>query len=110
MAIRNIRSDRDEVLRKISKEVEKIDTRILTLLKDMAETMYKANGVGLAAPQIGVLKRTLVIDVGDGLIVEILLRTGTKKDTISTRNGDHIGWSFFVPSTLDRNQNGNHLK
>lgn len=68
MAIRNIRTDGDEILRKVSKEVDKIDTKILTLLKDLAETMYKAGGVGLAAPQTGILKRILVIDVGEGLI------------------------------------------
>ncbi len=68
MAIREIRRDTDEVLRKISKKVENIDDRILDLLDDMAETMYKANGVGLAAPQVGVLRRVIVVDIGDGLI------------------------------------------
>ncbi|MFZ5988189.1 MAG: peptide deformylase [Bacillota bacterium] len=68
MAIRNIRKEDDEVLRKISKNVDVIDERILTLLKDMADTMYDANGVGLAAPQVGILKRIVVIDVGEGLI------------------------------------------
>jgi len=68
MAIRNIRTEEDNILRKKSKPVEKIDQRTLTLLDDMAETMYSANGVGLAAPQVGVLKRIVVIDVGDGLI------------------------------------------
>lgn len=68
MAIRNIRKDGDEVLRKISKEVDVINDRIITLLKDMAETMYKADGVGIAAPQIGILKRVIVIDAGEGMI------------------------------------------
>ncbi|HHW00008.1 MAG TPA: peptide deformylase [Clostridiaceae bacterium] len=68
MAIRNIVKEGDEVLRKKSKEVTKIDDKILTLLKDMAETMYKAGGVGLAAPQVGILKRVVVIDTGDGLL------------------------------------------
>lgn len=67
MAIRNIRKDGDEVLRKISKEVDTVNGKIITLLKDMADTMYKAEGVGLAAPQIGILKRLIVIDVGGGL-------------------------------------------
>ena len=71
MAIRNIRKDGDEVLRKISKEVEVINERIITLLKDMAETMYKADGVGIAAPQLGVLKRIIVIDAGEGMIALI---------------------------------------
>ena len=67
MAIRFIREDGDEVLRKKSKEVEVIDDRIKTLLSDMAETMYDGNGVGLAAVQVGVLKRVFVADTGDGL-------------------------------------------
>jgi len=68
MAIRIIRKDGDELLRKKSRVVEKIDEKILMLLDDMADTLYDANGVGLAAPQVGVLKRIAVIDVGDGLI------------------------------------------
>lgn len=68
MAIRTIRTDGDEVLRKISKEVDGINDKIKTLIKDMADTMYKADGIGLAAPQIGILKRVVVIDVGDGLL------------------------------------------
>ena len=68
MAIRNIRKDEDEILRKLSRKVDKIDDRIITLLDDMAETMYNSEGVGLAAPQVGVLRRVVVIDVGDGLI------------------------------------------
>ena len=65
--ILNVNTD-NETLRKKSREVENIDERILTLLNDMAETMYDANGVRLAAPQVGILKRIVVIDVGDGLI------------------------------------------
>lgn len=68
MAIRIIRKDDDEILRKISKKVEEIDDRILTLLDDMRDTMYDAEGVGLAAPQVGVLRRVAVVDVGEGLI------------------------------------------
>lgn len=68
MAIRNIRKYGDEVLRKKAKDVEVIDERITTLLKDMAETLYEAEGFGLAAPQVGVLKRVVVIDIGKGLI------------------------------------------
>ena len=58
----------DEVLRKHSRRVDKFDRRLRTLLDDMAETMYAADGVGLAAPQVGILKRCVVIDVGDGII------------------------------------------
>ncbi len=68
MAIREIRKDGDPILRKICRPVENIDEKLITLLEDMAETMYKANGVGLAAPQVGILKRVVVIDVGEGLI------------------------------------------
>ncbi|MGE5632899.1 MAG: peptide deformylase [Caulobacteraceae bacterium] len=68
MAVRTIRKNTDEILRKVSRKVETIDNRILTLLDDMKDTMYKAEGVGLAAPQIGVLRRVVVIDIGEGLI------------------------------------------
>ncbi len=68
MAIRKILTDEDELLRKKSRIVEKFDDRLFTLLDDMADTMYEANGVGLAAPQVGVLRQVVVIDVGDGII------------------------------------------
>ena len=68
MAFRNIRFEGDAVLRKISKPVPEVTKSIRTLLDDMADTMYRAKGVGLAAPQVGILKRVVVIDVGDGLI------------------------------------------
>lgn len=71
MAIRNIRKIGDEVLRKKSKTVEKIEDRTILLIEDMIDTMYEAEGVGLAAPQVGVLKRIVVIDVGEGPIVLI---------------------------------------
>lgn len=66
MAIRYIRQGDDEILRKKSREVEVIDDRIRELLDDMVETMHAGNGVGLAAPQVGVLKRVIVIDLYDG--------------------------------------------
>ena len=66
MAIRNIREDGDEILRKKCKTVEVVDEKIKQLVDDMLETMYKFNGVGLAAPQVGVLKRVVVIDIDDG--------------------------------------------
>lgn len=68
MATRIIKTDGDPVLRKKSRTVEKIDGRIAQLLDDMNETMIEADGVGLAAPQIGILKRIVIIDVGDGPI------------------------------------------
>ena len=66
MAIRNIRIIGDPILSKKAREVEKIDDRILQLLDDMEETMRDANGLGLAAPQIGILKRLVVVDMQDG--------------------------------------------
>lgn len=65
MAIRKIVELGDEKLRKHAKPVEKFDLRLRLLLKDMADTMYKANGVGLAAPQVGILRRAVVVDVGE---------------------------------------------
>lgn len=85
MAIRNIVKLGEPVLRKISRKVERFDDRLFTLLDDMKETMEKANGVGLAAVQVGVLKRVVVIDVGDGLIElinpEIIETSGEEEDT-----------------------------
>ncbi len=66
MAIRNIRLDGDDVLRKECKPIEKMTGRLQMLIDDMYETMYEANGVGLAAPQVGILKRLVVIDIGEG--------------------------------------------
>lgn len=66
MAIRKIRLDGDDVLRKTCKPVEKMTPRIQTLIDDMFDTMYEANGVGLAAPQVGILKRIVVIDICEG--------------------------------------------
>ncbi|HJD31292.1 MAG TPA: peptide deformylase [Candidatus Eisenbergiella stercorigallinarum] len=72
MAIRNIRTIGDPILEKISKEVKEMTPRTRELIDDMLETMYEANGVGLAAPQVGVLKRIVVIDVtGEDPIVLI---------------------------------------
>jgi len=68
VAIRIIRTDEDPLLRKKSREVTEINERITILLDDMKETMMAADGVGLAAPQVGVLKRVIITDVGDGVI------------------------------------------
>lgn len=84
MAIRNIRTKEDEILRKKSKVVTNIDERLLTLINDMKETMYASNGVGLAAPQVGILKRVVVVDIGEGPIVlinpEIIEKRGEVTD------------------------------
>lgn len=71
MAIRNLRFEGDPILRKKSKEVKEVTPKIRDLIDDMLETMYEANGVGLAAPQVGILKRIVVIDIGEGPIVMI---------------------------------------
>lgn len=65
MAIRNIRTEGDEILKKRSKEVEVIDDKIKLLIEDMVETMHAQNGVGLAAVQVGILKRIIVVDIYD---------------------------------------------
>ena len=86
MAIRNIRKNGDSVLRKKCKVVDEINPRLLTLLADMVDTMYEADGVGLAAPQVGILKRIFVIDVYDDygprvfINPEILEKKGTQID------------------------------
>ncbi|MDO5707724.1 MAG: peptide deformylase [Andreesenia angusta] len=71
MAIRQIRIEGDPLLRKKSRVIENIDDRIKILIEDMIDTMKDAEGVGLAAPQVGVLKRVIVIDIGEGPIVGI---------------------------------------
>lgn len=82
MATRKIVKLGDDTLRKVCKKQEKFDLRLWTLLKDMADTMYKAEGVGLAGPQVGILRRVVVIDVGDGLVElvnpEIIASSGTQ--------------------------------
>ena len=71
MALRTIRVEGDPVLTKISRPVDKMTPRIQDLITDMLDTMYDAMGVGLAAPQVGILKRIVVIEVGEGPIVLI---------------------------------------
>ncbi|HCA05438.1 MAG TPA: peptide deformylase [Ruminococcaceae bacterium] len=68
MALRNIVKEGDDILNKKCRPVTKFDSKLGVLLDDMAETMRHANGVGLAAPQVGILRRVVVIDVGEGLI------------------------------------------
>ena len=68
MAIRNIVKLGDDILRKVCRTQMTFDERLATTLDDMADTMYKAEGVGLAAPQIGILRRYCIVDVGDGII------------------------------------------
>lgn len=84
MALRNIRTIGDECLNKVCKEVKEINDRTRTLIEDMIDTMYEANGVGLAAPQVGILKRIVVIDVGEGPIVMV-------NPTILETSGEQTG-------------------
>lgn len=84
MALRNIVKLGDDVLRKKCRAVTMIDSKTHQLLDDMAQTMHAANGVGLAAPQVGLLKRIVVVDVGDGVIElinpEIIATSGEQTD------------------------------
>ena len=80
MAIRNLRYEGDEILKKKSREVETIDDKLQILIDDMIDTMHKYNGVGLAAVQVGVLKRVVVIDLYDDkgpivLINPVIIKT-----------------------------------
>ena len=83
MALRNIVKKGDDVLTKMCRPVEKFDEKLCTLLDDMYETMEDANGVGLAAPQVGLLRRIVVIDVGEGRIELInpeIIKTSGEQD------------------------------
>ena len=86
MALRKIVQIGESVLRKKCKVVEKIDEKIIQLLDDMADTMYESDGVGLAAPQVGILKRIFVVDAMDGagsrvfINPEILEKSGEQTD------------------------------
>ncbi len=83
MAIRNIRYEGDEILNKKSKPVKEINEKILTLIDDMRETMQAAEGVGIAAPQVGSLKRIVLVDTGEKILEminpEIIEASGTQK-------------------------------
>ncbi len=85
MALREIRKEGDEILKKKSKDVEVIDERIKTLIEDMIETMHKYDGVGLAAVQVGILKKIIVIDLYDEkpilkLINPVIVKTKGKQE------------------------------
>ena len=88
MALRNIVTEKEARLRKVSRPVEKFDERLWTLLDDMADTMYEADGVGIAGVQVGVLRRVFVVDIGEGLIEFV-------NPTIKRRAGRHGGLPFF---------------
>lgn len=84
MAIRNIVKLGDDVLRKVCRTQMVFDDKLATLLDDMADTMYKAEGVGLAAPQVGILRRVCIVDVGDG-IIELV------NPVITEKSGKQVG-------------------
>lgn len=118
MALRQIVKEGDEILTKVARRVEKIDDRILELLDDMKETMYKADGVGLAAPQVGILKRIAVIDVGDGVLElinpEILSATGEQREVEGCLSLPGVSGTTLRPMNVlavatDRNGNEIHI-
>ena len=84
MALRTIRTQGDPVLGKVCREVTEMTPKLKILIEDMLETMYEANGVGLAAPQVGILRRVVVIDVGEGPIVMV-------NPTILESSGEQTG-------------------
>lgn len=84
MALRNIVTEKEARLRKVSRPVEKFDERLWTLLDDMADTMYEADGVGIAGVQVGVLRRVFVVDIGEGLTEFI-------NPTITAQSGEQDG-------------------
>jgi len=97
MALRNLRLEGDEILRKKSRKIENINERIKVLAEDMIETMNENEGIGLAAPQVGILKKLIVVDVGEGPVImlnpEILEKNGEQIITegclsVPNKNGD----------------------
>lgn len=104
MAIRQIRIQGDPVLEKKCREVTEVTPKITTLIDDMLETMYEANGVGLAAPQVGILKRIVVMDVGEGPIVMI-------NPVIIETDGEQTGdeGCLSIPGKAGRVTRPNHV-
>ncbi len=119
MALRNIRyyNEEDTILRKNSKIVKIIDEKTRILLDDMADTMYRANGVGLAAPQIGVLKRLAVIDIGEGLVKlvnpVIIEQSGEQQDMEGCLSVPDISGEVIRPQKVRikaQNENGDYFE
>ena len=105
MALRIIREYPDEVLSKKCREVKEMTPRLKALVSDMLETMYAADGVGLAAPQVGVLRRIVVIDVGEGPIVLV-------NPVITQADGEQTGSEgcLSVPGKVGMVTRPNHVK
>jgi len=108
MAIRNIREVGDKVLLKVSKEVKEVDNKLLTLIEDMLDTMYDAAGVGLAAPQVGVLKRVIVIDVSPEGDDPIILINPVILETDGEQTGDE--GCLSVPGKVGTVTRPNYVK
>lgn len=104
MAIRNIRPDTDEILRKESKQVEVIDNKIRELVIDMLDTMYKFDGVGLAAPQVGILKRIICYDVekGPNVLINpvIIKKTGCQTSEEGCLSSPNVFGMVDRPETI----------
>ena len=108
MAIRNIREIGDKVLYKTSKEVKDADKKLLVLIDDMLETMYKADGVGLAAPQVGILKRVVVIDVSEEGNDPLVLINPVIVETEGEQTGDE--GCLSVPGKVGTVTRPNYVK
>lgn len=108
MAIRNIREVGDPVLEKVSKEVKDVDRKIITLINDMLDTMYEAGGVGLAAPQVGILKRVVVIDVTEEGDDPIILINPVIIETEGEQTGDE--GCLSIPGKVGTVSRPNYVK
>ena len=105
MALRNIRVEGDPILNKKCREIKEMTPKLQTLIFDMLETMYDAMGVGLAGPQVGVLKRVVVVDVGEGPIVMI-------NPVIVATEGEQVGdeGCLSVPNKAGQVTRPNYVK
>lgn len=108
MAIRNIREFGDKVLNKVSKEIKEVDKKLLILIEDMFDTMYEAGGVGLAAPQVGILKRLVVIDVSEEGDDPIILINPIILETDGEQTGDE--GCLSLPGKIGTVTRPNHVK
>ena len=117
MAIRNIVKEGDPVLNRKCRPVEKFDARLHQLLDDMAETMHMANGVGLAGPQVGMLRRVVVVDIGEGVIElinpKIIMKAGeqiTAEGCLSCPGEFGLTKRPMYVTVLAQDRNGNEFK
>lgn len=113
MAIRTIRTEGDPVLRKVSRKVENFDDRLFMILDDMKDTLIKSEGIGLAAVQIGILRRIVVVNFNDKIIElinpEIIEKEGTQSETEACLSLPHKAGKTIRPKTVTvraQNRNG----